>query len=227
MPYIRRLFDVAAPSYDRINAWMSFRTGERYRLDALQRIGIKPGHWALDIATGTGVIAAHEAALVGSTGGVIAIDPSLPMLHQAGKRGVTRRAAGIAEGLPLRAGCVDVVSMGYALRHVSDLRLAFDEFSRVLKPGGRLLILEMVPPTSPLGYGLTKLYLKYLVPAMTFLVARGEDNHRLMRYYWDTVDQCVPPQVIEDSLVAAGFTEVRRSVRLAIMTEYTAVKPGA
>jgi demethylmenaquinone methyltransferase / 2-methoxy-6-polyprenyl-1,4-benzoquinol methylase len=226
VPYVRRLFDITAPSYDRINAWMSLRTGEQYRLDALRRAGIAPNQWALDIATGTGVMAAHETDLVGAMGGVIAIDPSLPMLREAGKRGIVLRVGGIAEALPLMDGSVDFISMGYALRHVADLRLAFGEFHRALKPGGRLLILEMVPPPSRIGYSLTRLYLKHLVPAITALVTRNQDAHRLMQYYWDTIDQCVAPEVIEATLTAAGFTRVKRSVRFAIMNEYTAVRSG-
>ncbi|EGV29120.1 Methyltransferase type 11 [Thiorhodococcus drewsii AZ1] len=226
VPYIRQLFDQTAPSYDRINRWMSLGTGERYRLEALRRAGIRTGDRVLDIATGTGVLARHASELVGPEGTVIAIDPSLPMLQQAGKRGVENRACGIAESLPLEDASVDLISMGYALRHVCDLRVAFDEYLRVLKPGGRLLLLEMVPPDSPLGYRMTRLYLKHLVPSLAVLVTGRTDARRLMQYYWDTVDRCVPPRTIETALKASGFSAVKRSVLHAIMNEYTALKPG-
>ncbi|EXJ16238.1 class I SAM-dependent methyltransferase [Imhoffiella purpurea] len=225
VPYIRQLFDQTAPSYDRINTWMSLGTGERYRLEALRRAGIRSGDRALDIAAGTGVLARHAIELVGTRGQVLAIDPSLPMLHEAGKRGVEHRACGVAESLPLGDATVDFVSMGYALRHVSDLRVAFGEYFRVLKPGGRLLLLEMVPPSSPLGYRLTRFYLKHLVPSLAALVTGRRDARRLMQYYWDTVDQCVPPGIIESALQGAGFASVERGVLHAIMNEYTAVKP--
>ncbi len=222
--YIRHLFDASASSYDRINDWMSLRTGERYRLDALRRIGVEQGQSVLDIACGTGVMAMHEQALVGPQGEVIAIDPSIPMLQQAATRGVHLRAAGAAEQLPLPDRSVDLISMGYALRHVSDLRVAFAEFLRVLKPGGRLLILEMVPPDSKVGYGFTKLYLKHLVPGITSIVTRNKEARRLMEYYWETVDQCVPPKVVLASLEDVGFVTVERSVQLGIMNEYTAAR---
>jgi demethylmenaquinone methyltransferase / 2-methoxy-6-polyprenyl-1,4-benzoquinol methylase len=224
--YVRSLFDETAPSYDRINAWMSLRTGERYRRDALVRAGLSVGHSVLDIACGTGVLARHAQDLVGSDGQVLALDPSLPMLEAAGGRGVRLRAAAIAECLPLPDGCVDYVSMGYALRHVADLGVAFREFRRVLRPGGRLLILEMVPPRSLVGYALTKLYLKYLVPALTSLVARNSRARRLMEYYWDTVDRCVSPQVVLQALADAGFKSVERTIQVGIMNEYTAVAPS-
>lgn len=222
--YIRHLFDVAAPSYDRINNWMSLRTGERYRLDALGRAGVEVGQKALDVACGTGVIARHLQDLVGADGSVLALDPSLPMLNEAAARGVGLRMAGIAERLPLPGESVDFVSMGYALRHVADLRAAFDEFHRVLRPGGRLLVLEMVPPPSRLGYQLTKLYLKYLVPGITSLVTRSADARRLMRYYWDTVDRCVAPEVVMSTLEGSGFEGVERSIQMGIMNEYRATR---
>jgi demethylmenaquinone methyltransferase/2-methoxy-6-polyprenyl-1,4-benzoquinol methylase len=223
--YIRALFDGTARSYDRINGWMSLNTGARYRRDAMIRAGIGAGQQVLDCACGTGVIAAHAQILVGPSGGVIALDPSLPMLAEAAKRGVRTRVAAIAEQLPLADASIDAITMGYALRHVADLIGTFGEFARVLRPGGRLLILEMVPPTSRGGYLFAKLYLKHLVPAMAHLVTRRADARRLMRYYWDTVSNCVPPGRVMSTLADAGFTEVRRHIMFSLLNEYTARLP--
>jgi demethylmenaquinone methyltransferase/2-methoxy-6-polyprenyl-1,4-benzoquinol methylase len=220
--YIRRLFDDTAPYYDRINAWMSLSTGETYRRDALVRAGLGPGQAVLDLACGTGVVARHAQDLVGPAGLVLALDPSLPMLAEAAARGVRHRIAGVAESLPLSEGSMDFVSMGYALRHVADLRVAFAELYRVLRPGGRLLILEMVPPRSPLGYALAKLYLKRLVPALASIAARDPRARRLMEYYWETVDRCVSPQVVQDTLSEVGFEGVHREVNLGLLNEYRA-----
>ncbi|MGD8207631.1 MAG: class I SAM-dependent methyltransferase [Thiohalocapsa sp.] len=225
--YIRSLFDRTAGSYDRINAWMSLNTGERYRRDAMIRAGLRSGQTVLDCASGTGVIAAHAQALVGPDGQVIALDPSVPMLAEAVGRGVRQPVAAIAERLPLPDDSVDLVAIGYALRHVADLGIAFAELARVLRPGGRLLILEMVPPTSRVGYLMAKLYLKHLVPALAFVVTRRADARRLMRYYWDTVSQCVPPDTVMAALAEAGFIDVRRDVLFALLSEYTASLPAA
>lgn len=223
--YIRQLFDRTAHDYDCINAWMSLNRGEQYRHDAMVRIGVQPGQRLLDCACGTGVMAAHARNLVGPDGEVIALDPSLPMLAIAGNRGVRQRVAAIAERLPLPTASIDVITMGYALRHVADLSVAFAEFARVLRPGGRLLILEMVPPNSRSGRLLAKLYLNYLVPTLASLVTRNRDSRRLMRYFWDTVDQCLPPEVVMQAITDAGFSDVRRDIQFALLTEYSARLP--
>ena len=220
--YVRALFDRTATNYDRINAWMSLNRGEQYRRDAMLRAGVQPGNRLLDCACGTGVMAGHAQSLVGADGEVIALDPSLQMLGVAANRGVRRRLAGIAEQLPLPDRYFDFVTMGYALRHVADLGVAFAEFARVLRPGGRLLILEMVPPASRIGYLASRLYLKHLVPTIASLVTGSSDARRLMQYYWDTIDHCVEPEVVLSALRAVGFTEVGRSVQFALLTEYTA-----
>lgn len=220
--YIRHLFDRTADKYDRINSLMSLSRGEQYRREAMIRAGITEGQRVLDCACGTGVMAAHAQSLVGKYGEVIALDPSLPMLTVAGRRGIRKRLAGIAERLPLPDDSVDVITMGYALRHVADLGVTFSEFARVLRPRGRLLILEIVPPESHAGYFFAKLYLKHLVPTLAYPVTRCADSRQLMRYYWDTIEKCVPPAVVLGALRQAGFSEVKRWVRFSLLTEYTA-----
>ncbi len=201
---------------------MSLNRGEQYRYDMLVKAALKPGDHVLDVATGTGVLAAHAQGLVGETGLVLAMDPSLSMLAVAGRRGVARRVAGIAERLPLPDNSLDLISMGYALRHVNDLITTFDEYRRVLRPGGKLMILEMVPPSSKLGYAMTRLYLKYLVPGIASVVTGSGKGHRLMSYYWDTVSTCVPPRTVMNALRQVGFDDVERSVQFGILTEYRA-----
>lgn len=220
--YIRQLFNHTAADYDHINSWMSFGHGEQYRKEALIRAGIKDGDTVLDCAAGTGVIAAHAQSLVGNTGQVIALDPSPAMLTIAQQRGVHCTVIGIAEYLPLPDNSVDLITMGYALRHVADLSVTFQEFARVLRPGGRLLILEMVPPPTRFGRIMSQFYLKHLVPTLAWLMTRRRDARRLMQYYWDTIDQCVAPAVVMTALETAGFIAVTRTVQLGLLTEYTA-----
>jgi demethylmenaquinone methyltransferase / 2-methoxy-6-polyprenyl-1,4-benzoquinol methylase len=216
-------FDEAAPDYDWVNRAMSLGSGEWYRRGALIRNGLAKGMTMLDAGSGTGVIAAEAQKIVGGSGQVLALDPSLGMLRQAVGRGVRTRIRGVAEALPFATGTFDFLSMGYALRHVPDLRATFAEYRRVLKPGGKLLILEITPPRSRIAFHLLRIYLGRLVPLVAGFGKGGRTSRELMEYYWDTVESCVPPQVILEGLAEAGFTKPHRHVVQAIMSEYTGI----
>lgn len=220
------LFDASAQHYDWITDIMSFGTGRWYRGDALRRMGVGPGTALCDVGTGTGVIAALAQTLVGDEGRVVAVDPSEGMLAEARKAGVRDTRVGGGEALPVDTGEFDVLTMGYALRHVSDLRTTFSEYLRALKPGGRVLLLEITRPENPVRYQFLKFYLRYVVPAITRLARRSSDAQTLMQYYWDTIDACVPPQRILEELTAAGFENVQRRVQFGMFSEYTGVKPA-
>src|SRR5262249_28149959 len=129
-----RLFDRSARDYDRIGRWMSFGSGESYRADCLRRAGLRPGMRVLDVATGTGPVARAAAQTVGVER-VLALDPSMGMLLEARRAVGVAGVRGLGEQLPWRDGSFDFLSMGYALRHVGDLRATFAEYHRVLRPG--------------------------------------------------------------------------------------------
>src|SRR5262249_40468456 len=152
-----------ARHYDRINRTMSLGLGERYRRDALLRAGIRPGMRVLDVGSGTGVLAQFARDAVGASGAVAAVDPSAAMLDVARRRGVRDACRGVAESLPYRDASFDLVTMAYALRHVADLGRTFAEIHRVLRSGGRVLILEQTPPTSSLGRMVFRTYMGHVV----------------------------------------------------------------
>jgi len=224
--FLRRIFDETASDYDRIERVLALGTGSRYRRMALQRAGLRPGDKVVDVGIGTGLVAREACALIGSAGSLVGVDPSPGMLGQVDLRGVQLKV-GRAEQLPCEDGEADFLSMGYALRHVSDLGRSFAEFHRVLRPGGRLLILEISRPEGRIGNALLKAYMRTLVPVIARVVARRRSTSELWRYYWDTIEACVAPAQILAALQAAGFEAVSRHTELGIFSEYSAVKPDS
>ena len=217
------LFDATAQHYDWINRIMSWGTGTAYRTRALRATGLQPGMALLDVGAGTGVIALKAQALVGPAGQVVALDPSRGMLRMAQQCGVQQAVRGLGERLPFRDHCFDVLSMGYALRHVSDLHRLFCEYRRVLKPQGQLVLMEITAPQSRLTYRVLELYLKHLIPRLARL--KSAQASALMAYYWDTIVDCVAPPVILDALCNAGFVAVKRQVELQVFSAYRAYSP--
>ncbi|MGH7322781.1 MAG: class I SAM-dependent methyltransferase, partial [Candidatus Rokuibacteriota bacterium] len=132
---------------------------------------------------------------------------------------------GLAEWLPFRDATFEFLSMGYALRHVTDLRLAFAEYHRVLRPGGRLLILDFVRPRARAAYHLARLYLGRVIPWVVGRDSKSPEVRRLARYCWDTVDHSVPPETVAAALADCGFRLARRVVWFGMLSEYVAVKP--
>jgi len=220
--FLGRVFDRTAGSYDWISSLLSLGTGELYRTYALREHGLKPGDRMLDVATGTGLLA-QAASRLGAK--VVGLDPSAGMLRQAAERRRFQLSRGIAERLPFGDGAFDILTMGYALRHVADLSGTFLEYRRVLKPGARLLILDFAKPGNPVAYGVTRVFMKMLVPALSRFFAGGREAELLMRYCWDTVDQSVPPSVIAPALERAGFRELRVRTWAGVFVEYAAARP--
>jgi demethylmenaquinone methyltransferase/2-methoxy-6-polyprenyl-1,4-benzoquinol methylase len=200
-------------------------TGSWYRRCVLQRAGLKPGMTVLDIGTGTGLLAREAAAIVGCAQLVVGVDPSPGMMEHARVPAGLRLHAGSAEAIPAADAAADFLSMGYALRHIVDLRTAFGEFFRVLRPGGRLCLLEITQPDGAISRALLKGYLRGFVTAVAALISRHRDMPDLMRYHFDTIAACVPPAQIIGALSAAGFVDVERRVDLGFFSEYRARKP--
>jgi demethylmenaquinone methyltransferase / 2-methoxy-6-polyprenyl-1,4-benzoquinol methylase len=223
--WVRQIFDRTAPDYARIEWLMGLGSGAWYRREALVRAGLVPGMRVADVGTGTGLVARAAIRILGDASAVTAIDPSPGMLRHATVPAGTKLVEGSAEALPLADASADFLSMGYALRHISDLSAAFAEFFRVLKPGGTVCILEITRPTGRLPNALLKGYLRGVVPAVAWVVSRNRDTPRLMRYYWDTIETCVPPGDVMGALAHAGFRDVARHVELGLLSEYRAGKP--
>ncbi|HZV99884.1 MAG TPA: class I SAM-dependent methyltransferase [Methylophilaceae bacterium] len=222
--YLRQIFDDTAPDYDRIEQMMSFGTGSGYRRDALIRAGLKTGMKVLDVGIGTGLVAAQACVLTGDPALITGVDPSPGMLAASKLPKGLVLMEGRAEKLPFPDNHFDFLSMGYALRHISDLSTAFAEFERVLKPGGRLCILEITQARTPAGKWILKTYMRGIVPLLTRFISKQKTTTTLWRYYWDTIEACVVPEQVMATLRAVGLTQVKRNLELGIFSEYQATK---
>jgi demethylmenaquinone methyltransferase/2-methoxy-6-polyprenyl-1,4-benzoquinol methylase len=233
--FLREIFDATADDYDRLERVVALGSGRWYRREALVRAGLTRGMRVLDVATGTGLVAREAIQLVGASGAsgppfggqVLGVDPSLGMLRQARSLAGLHPVLGVGESLPLADGQFDFVTMGYALRHLADLRIAFAEFFRVLRPGGRVCILELLRPQDPVRRRLLDVYFRLLLPILARLATRSSRTQELWRYYWVTIDQCVPPDVVLAALRAVGFADVQRGVSFGLFSEFTATRPSS
>ncbi len=222
--FVDSLFDKGAPHYDAIVDWGFLRSGAAYRRWVQRHHGLRPGHHLLDVACGTGLVAVEAEKILGTAAHITCLDPSAGMLAVARTKLAARFVQGRAEALPFPDASFDFLTMGYALRHVGDLETTFREYRRVLKPGGKLLLLEVTKPAHRFGAALFRLYFGRVYPALTQLFTRSRDARDMMRYYWETMDACVPPVTVLDALRAAGLAEVQRATALGLFSEYTAVK---
>jgi demethylmenaquinone methyltransferase/2-methoxy-6-polyprenyl-1,4-benzoquinol methylase len=225
--WVTQLFDKTAVDYDRIERTMALGSGSWYRRQALIRSGLTPGMQVLDIGVGTGLTARQAAIVVGDAGHVVGVDPSLGMIQSARVPPGVQLLMGSAEAIPAQADSADFLCMGYALRHIADLSVAFREFLRVLKPGGRICLLEITRPEGRIPRALLKAYMRGVVPFLAGVLGKNSDSPTLMRYYWDTIDACAAPSEILAAIRAAGFIEDHRNVALGIFSEYCARKPLA
>lgn len=224
--YLRKIFDNTAVDYDRIEAMLAWGTGSRYRRQALVRGGLKAGMKVLDVGVGTGLVAAQACTLSGAPSLVTGVDPSPGMMAASKLPKTMVLKEGRAESLPFPDNHFDFLSMGYALRHISDLGVAFAEFERVLKPGGRLCILEITQAQSRLGRWFLKSYMRGVIPLLTRLISRQKDTATIWRYYWDSIEACVPPAQVMATLSGAGLMQVARHLEIGVFSEYHAVKSG-
>jgi len=222
--YLRKIFDDTAVDYDRIEAMLAWGTGPRYRREALVRAALKTGMKVLDVGVGTGLVAAQACILVGDPALVTGVDPSPGMMAASKLPKSMVLLEGRAESLPFPDNHFDFLSMGYALRHIGDLSVAFVEFERVLKPGGRLCILEITKPQNRFGQWLLKNYMRGVIPLLTRFISKQKNTTTMWRYFWDSIEACVPPEQVLATLHAAGLTQVKRHLELGIFSEYQAIK---
>lgn len=184
---VRGVFDSVADSYDLMNDLMSGGLHRLWKDFTLRAAALRPGDRALDVAGGTGDLAAGLARQVGDHGLVVLTDINAAMLARGRDRlidaGLTRNVAFVqanAESLPFADGSFDCVTIGFGLRNVTDKRAALAAMRRVLKPGGQLLVLEFSQPTSEAMRPLYDAYSFRVLPLLGRLVAGDAASYRYL-----------------------------------------------
>ncbi len=222
--FLREIFDKTARHYNGIATWGWFGSGKWYRREALKRVGIERNTRMIDVASGTGAVAAAALDLVDAPEQIVCCEPSAGMIEEARKKLPVTFHQCSAEMLPVADDAFDLLTMGFALRHVSDLTESFKEFHRVLAPGGAALIMDVTLPRHGVLRWVLKAYFRDILPFLTYVFTRDRDARLLMRYYWDTMDQMTSRDDVVAFLEQAGFREVQHRVFLGCFSEYTARK---
>ncbi|MGO0122237.1 demethylmenaquinone methyltransferase [Desulfothermobacter acidiphilus] len=171
--FIRNLFGRIAYRYDLLNTLLSFNRDKAWRRFAAKQCRLRPGGRGLDVCTGTAMLALEQARIVGFEGRVVGLD-FCPEMLQVAKRNLGRSPYGriveLVEGnamaLPFSDNVFDCATIGFALRNVPDLRQVLREMIRVVRPGGRVVSLELAKPSWPIFKQLYYLYFDRLVPLM-------------------------------------------------------------
>jgi len=204
--YVQRMFDSIAPRYDLMNAVMTFGQHQSMRRSAA-RIAQPPRNGlALDLATGTGdfAIALQE---VEPTCHVVGVDFAIEMmkLGQTKYNSRVAFAAGDMLRLPLPNNLFDCAVNGFVLRNVADVRTAFTEMYRVLKPGGRAVSLEITSPRTPIWKDIFGIYFDHVMPRIGGWLSGNPDAYR---YLPQSVRDFLAPEAVVDLMRAIGFRDV-------------------
>jgi demethylmenaquinone methyltransferase / 2-methoxy-6-polyprenyl-1,4-benzoquinol methylase len=203
---VRAMFDRIARVYDLMNSVMTAGLHHRWRERAADLAAVGPGDRALDVASGTGDLAVELARRVGPTGSVVGSDFSEAMLERARQKSsaVTWEWANALE-LPYPDGGFDAATVGFGARNFSDLDRGLAELARVVRPGGRVVILEITTPQRPPLSTFFSVWFDRIVPALG-RVAGDPDAYA---YLPSSVKRFPDPQALAARMAGAGLTDVR------------------
>jgi demethylmenaquinone methyltransferase / 2-methoxy-6-polyprenyl-1,4-benzoquinol methylase len=206
--YVQGMFSRIARRYDLMNVLMSFGQDEAWRQFAVNRALPKRGGLALDVATGTGKIA-QAMALRGAN--AVGVDFCPPMMVQGRNEGVgvgepVFFAGGDALSLPFEDNTFDCVTTGFAMRNVIDIEGAFRETVRVVKPGGRIVCLEVGKPRWAITRLFHQVYTCGVMPLMGKLIVGDGDAYS---YLPNSMGKFPPPEELARTMIRAGVRNVR------------------
>ena len=207
------MFDRIAGLYDRMNTVMTAGLHHQWRRRAADMAALSPGDRALDVATGTGDLALELAQRVGPGGEVVATDFSERMLELARTKASARGAQGAhvvirpanALDLPFDDGEFDAATVGFGARNFSDLELGLREMARVVRPGGRVVVLEITTPQKPPLSQFFELWFDRVVPAL----GRLAGDAQAYSYLPNSVRRFPGPRELAETMSRCGLERIR------------------
>jgi demethylmenaquinone methyltransferase/2-methoxy-6-polyprenyl-1,4-benzoquinol methylase len=211
---VNRMFDRVASNYDALNSVMTAGLHHRWRERAADRTGLGPGDSALDVCCGTGDLALELSRRVAPDGRVVGCDFSEPMLDLAREKALSRQAQGVrfewadALALPYDGERFDAATVGFGVRNLADLDRGLRELARVLRPGGRLVILEITQPTRPPLSTFYSLWFDRIVP----LLGAFSGDPEAYSYLPESVRSFPSPHGLAEKMHGAGFEQIRYTV---------------
>lgn len=228
---IRTLFDDIAPDYDKLNHILSLDIDKSWRRKAIREIVEKDTPIKiLDVASGTGDFAIGTARKAADGSHITGIDLSEGMLKigrekvaKEGLSGMISMQAGDCEALPFPDGTFDRVTAAFGVRNFEHLETGLSEMLRVLKQGGKLVILELSVPSNPLLLALYKLYFLHILPAIGGKVS---GNKGAYRYLPASVLHFPKPEAFMNMMSGCGYSEVsHKAFTFGICRMYTGIRP--
>ena len=205
-PQVRAMFDRIAGFYDVMNSVMTAGLHHRWRARAVDLADVGPGSHVLDVASGTGDLAIELARRVGPAGEVIGSDFSEEMLDRARQKapGLTWEW-GNALDLPYASARFDAATVGFGARNFSDLDQGLSEMARVVKPGGKVVVLEITTPRKPPLSTFYRVWFDRVVP----LIGRVTGEDEAYTYLPNSVRRFPGPEGLAAAMTRAGLTDVR------------------
>jgi demethylmenaquinone methyltransferase/2-methoxy-6-polyprenyl-1,4-benzoquinol methylase len=223
------MFDRIAGRYDLLNSVMTAGLHHAWRVRAADRAEVGPGDSVLDVCCGTGDLAFELAGRVSPAGTVVGCDFSEPMLDLARDKAADRGAESVrfewadALQLPYDAGRFDAVTVGFGVRNFADRDQGLREMTRVLRPGGRLVVLEFTEPRRPPFSTFYSLWFDRIVPVL----GRLTDNPEAYSYLAESVHSFPDPPGLAARMDAAGLKQIRWLVMAGgILAIHSGVAPG-
>jgi demethylmenaquinone methyltransferase/2-methoxy-6-polyprenyl-1,4-benzoquinol methylase len=209
---VAQVFRSVAPKYDLMNDLMSLGLHRLWKRFTINKAALREGQYVLDVASGTGDLAKAFAKIVGKHGKVVMSDINEAMLHvgrdnlaDAGIVGNVECVQADAENLPFSDHYFDCISIAFGLRNVTNKAAALSSMYRVLKPGGKLLILEFSHPENPLVNKLYDLYSFNVIPKMGEIVTQDRESYQ---YLVESIRVHPKQDVLKTMMQEAGFEDV-------------------